>query len=279
MKQLLHFKAQFWNKIGIFCLIIGIAITTWRWAFSHSDVIAQSPQKLLIWGLLGAFSLLIVLVLRSFSFQKKALKSHESLLQLLFTSNDKAYLIYNFSERCFTAGNKAAVELLDANSKTVLLKADKTNTAFIRLLHNQLLVIKGEISQKGFFTKDLKINTFKDRTIFTHLFIQALEQRPDELLIRIEDRSDFQITEDLLKLFQVSLDQANELLFWVNKSGKITYANSTAYHKLLYENTQLSNSSIIDLMDTWTANKYEEIWTKTEIQQNTSQEAQILNKQ
>jgi PAS domain S-box-containing protein len=75
-------------------------------------------------------------------------------------------------------------------------------------------------------------------------------------------------SQDLLRMIQYSVDQAEDLIFWFGKDGRFIYVNNAACNLLGYSRDELLDMRVPDITPEDTAVAWEEIWRKAEMRQS-----------
>ena len=97
----------------------------------------------------------------------------------------------------------------------------------------------------------------------------------DGILLEITDRKRM---EDKLRMFQASVDQASDAIFWIDRNGRFTYVNDQACTALDYTREEMLGLSLWDIDPDFPRERWDEKWNNIDAVSITTHESRHRRK-
>lgn len=181
-----------------------------------------------------------------------AISEKKAILSALFYNSPEAYLLYDHSTGLVSACNSSMIHLLGANSSGQISQKSASELQFMEPVLKKMPEIIDHLNRYSkTWNEEVTLNTFKTYPIISDLAINRLEADSNLLTMRFVDITHRRAVEDALQMMRFSVDQASEMVFWLDEKGKIVYANGAAHRLLQYADNELLNKNIESIDTTY----------------------------
>lgn len=183
---------------------------------------------------------------------------------LLLATLPTGVTTYGADGRCESA-NDAAAELVGV-TRDALLQQNFRQLPSWRA--SGLLAHANEVLSSGApFEGELPVTTSGGRELYLNWRLRRITVHGRPLLLAVfDDVTDRRKTEDALRLMELSVDRAADLIHWIAPDGRLLYVSDSNCRRHGYSREELLTMTIFDLDPTRTAETWPTFWNKVKAQ-------------
>ena len=174
---------------------------------------------------------------------KKEVPLQEALCRALITESVEGVVLFSSKGECLWA-NESAASIVGSTATAV-----KSATLDGSDLWGPELADDGRAARKSEepISRELKLDGSKGGAKWVRRSVQAVELNGESsVVMTLTDITERKDVEEALRFSELSMDQALEMVFWVDSEGKITFANNAMCEQLGYTREELVGMSIYD---------------------------------
>lgn len=177
-----------------------------------------------------------------------AISEKEALMSALFHNSPEAYLLYDYSTGYILGCNPRMISLLGANPSDTFARMPAAEMLFMETILPKIPTIINHLNEKHTtWNGEVIIKSHKPYMLTVDLAVNHLTYMNSLLTMRFVDITHRRTMEDALQMMRFSIDQASEMVFWLDEKGSIVYANGAAHRFLKYDNNTLLNKNIAEI--------------------------------
>ena len=125
----------------------------------------------------------------------------------------------------------------------------------------QLIALSRSSAKTGQdFEMELSLSHLKKRFLVVGVS-QVLEDSTSKLYGTLQDISNISARSDEMYMAQFTLDHAFEMIFWIEKDGRLNFVNESACKQLGYSKKKLLQMKLVDIMPELPLEAWENHWT------------------
>ncbi len=168
-------------------------------------------------------------------------KERTNVKHALFNTSPDAHLVYNFEKDLIVDANPRAIALFNMPNKRAFGLLQEFNLPLISFIRQQILVIKGEIEEKGFWQIEHITPINNQSSTFNITVTKQSNDEPNELLyIRLIDVSNKEITKRLTTMLLQGVNQMPDMMMLLDNKEQVFYANKKSKETLGMTNELLT---------------------------------------